>query len=359
MDRCTKCILTENVPGTKINNEGLCNRCEKGNEYHPIGEKKLIKHFNKAKRKNRIYNALVPLSGGKDSTFILYLATKVYNLKVLTYTYDNGFFSELALKNINSALRITGVDHIFVKPSQTLLKKVYRNTLLKSGEICGICGIGIMNSMLKISETYKIPLILLGHSPLENDSFTPENIYDTVRLKYFLNKSNELTREDLKRFLIYWHQNYFTNYFFTKTGRFGKKIDPLFYIKNPTDTEMGEIIAKEMGWEDSKSSGYTKHFDCMAEPFSNYIREHRFGYSRRIVQLSTMIRNKEISREQALDIYKNDNLQNKPVNIEFVKNSLSLSDEDIQTIVSIKPLAYEDKVSKANIVFGKLRKIIK
>lgn len=323
MKTCTKCILTENVPGTSINKDGLCNRCIEGNKFRPLGEKKLLNHFRKAKSKNRNYDALVPLSGGKDSTYILYLATKVYNLKVLTYTYDNGFFSELALKNINRAIQKAGVDHHFVKPSQSLLKKVYRKTLIKSGEICGVCGIGIMNSMLKISESYKIPLILLGHSPLENDSFTPENIYDTVRLKYILNESDDLTKEDIRRFLIYPRQNYFTNYYYTKTGRFGKKIDPLFYIENPTDKEMGDIIKREMDWEDIKSSGYTKHFDCLAEPFTNFIREHRFGYSRRIVQLSTMVRNNEISREQALEIHKKDNLQNNPANMEFVKKNLN------------------------------------
>ncbi|MCD4664389.1 MAG: 7-cyano-7-deazaguanine synthase [Bacteroidales bacterium] len=359
MNTCSKCILNENIPGTSINDVGLCNRCAEGNNFHPFGEKRLLNHFRRAKNKNRNYDALVPLSGGKDSTYILYLATKVYNLKVLTYTYDNGFFSELALKNINRAVQIAGVDHHFVKPSQALLKKVYRKTLIKSGEICGVCGIGIMNSMLKISEAYKIPLILLGHSPLENDSFTPEDIYDTVRLKHILNGSDDLTKEDIRRFLIYPRQNYFTNYYYTKTGRFGKKIDPLFYIENPTDSEMGDIIETEMDWEDSKSSGYTKHFDCLVEPFTNYIREHRFGYSRRIVQLSTMVRNNEISREQALSIHKKDNLQNNPANLEFVKKNLELSEQDIYNIINIKPLAYQDRVSKANVLFGKLKKIIK
>jgi hypothetical protein len=359
MNTCNKCILTEDVPGVSFNDEGLCNKCNNENIFQPLGEKKLLEQFRKAKNKNRNYDALVPLSGGKDSTYILYLATKVYNLKVLTYTYDNGFFSSLALKNINNAVQIAEVDHIFVRPSQELLKKIYRKILLKSGEICGVCGIGIMNSMLKISESYKIPLILLGHSPLENDSFSPEDIYDTYRLKHILNDGDDIAKKDIHRFLIYPWQNYFTNYFHTKTGRFGKKIDLLFYIENPTDKEMGDIIKHEMNWVDMESSGYTKHFDCLAEPFTNYIRQQRFGYSRRIVQLSTMVRNNEISRKQALDIHVKDNLQNNPDNFEFVKNILELSEEDIHSICNIKPLVYQHKVSKANILFGKLRKLIK
>ncbi|MBC8489178.1 MAG: 7-cyano-7-deazaguanine synthase [Bacteroidetes bacterium] len=359
MTRCTKCILTDEVPGTIINQEGVCNRCENRKVFKPIGEKHLIAYFEKTKRKNRAYDVLVPFSGGKDSTYILYLATKVYKLNVLTYTYDNGFFSELALQNIKRAVEKVSVDHIFIHPSLGLLKNIYRQALVKSGEICGVCGIGIMNSMLKMSETYKIPLILLGHSPLEDDSFTPENIYDTVRLKHILTNAKGITKADIRRFLIYQRQNYFSNYFFTKTGRFGKKVDPLFFIDNPTDEEMGKIIQQEMDWEDHSGSGYTKHFDCLAEPFTNYIREQRFGYSRRIVQLSTMVRNGEITREQALDIHDRDNLKNNPPNIDLIKKMLDLTEQDVNEIGKIKPMVYEDKVSKANKIFARLREFIK
>jgi tRNA(Ile)-lysidine synthase TilS/MesJ len=65
----------------------------------------------------------VPLSGGKDSTYILHLAVNIYNLKAIAMTYDNGFMSELSLDNINNAVAITKVDHIFLKPIENCRRR--------------------------------------------------------------------------------------------------------------------------------------------------------------------------------------------------------------------------------------------
>jgi tRNA(Ile)-lysidine synthase TilS/MesJ len=50
-------------------------------------------------RKGGQYDCLVPLSGGKDSTYVLYLCARVYGLKVLAMNFDNGFQSPLAREN--------------------------------------------------------------------------------------------------------------------------------------------------------------------------------------------------------------------------------------------------------------------
>jgi hypothetical protein len=99
MNTCKLCLLHENVNGVVINADGICNYCSGYSRYKPYGEEQLLRIFKKAGRKHRPYDALVPLSGGKDSTYVLYLAVKKYKLRVLVYTLDNGFMSELALKN--------------------------------------------------------------------------------------------------------------------------------------------------------------------------------------------------------------------------------------------------------------------
>jgi tRNA(Ile)-lysidine synthase TilS/MesJ len=81
---------------------------------------------SKAKKQGE-YDALVPLSGGKDSTYILYLAVKVYKLKVLTMTYDNGFVSQPAVDNMERAVKKMGVKHVVCKPDFDVLSKIYRN----------------------------------------------------------------------------------------------------------------------------------------------------------------------------------------------------------------------------------------
>ena len=79
MKVCTKCILNENYPDVIFNEKGECSLCSLEKTFLPIGEDVLIKIFETAKRKRRQYDALVPISGGKDSTYILHLAVNIYS----------------------------------------------------------------------------------------------------------------------------------------------------------------------------------------------------------------------------------------------------------------------------------------
>jgi len=356
---CKTCILSDEINGVEVEGDGKCNFCKNHSPHIPYGEQKLIHLFAKANRKNRIYDALVPLSGGKDSTYVLYLAVKKYGLKVLTYTFNNGFMSTLALENIDRTVKACGVDHVWVNHNTEMLHKLYRTTLTESGEICGICGVGIERSMLKISEAWRIPMILLGHSPTENNSFTGEKLYDQTRLKTILGRNTKISGEEMNRFFIYPNLNFISSYLLTKTGRFGRKLNILYYIDLPSDKEISRILKSEMNWNDSDHSEYTRHFDCLAEPFTNYIRDKRLGSSRRIFQLSNMIRSGEVTRDEALQTWKSDNENQSPANFNFVLEKLNLSKADIENIARIPVHVFDDNVSPANKIFATARKLIK
>ncbi len=122
---------------------------------------------------------------------------------------------------------------------------------------------------------------------------------------------------------------------------------------------MGEIIKKELGWKDSKSSEYSKHFDCIAEPFTNYVRNKIYGYERRLCQYSNMIRRNEITKEKAVQMYRADNISVLPDNYEQVLKNLHLRKEDLNIIVSNPPLKYEKHTSVSNRIFERLMNIKK
>ncbi|MEN8225741.1 MAG: 7-cyano-7-deazaguanine synthase [Bacteroidota bacterium] len=356
---CSSCILDETINGVIIGDDGICNYCKEHEPFIPHGEEKLLQIFKKAQNKKRHYDALVPLSGGKDSTYVLYLAVKKYKLNVLTYTYNNGFMSDFAKKNIEASVNKLGVDHVWVKHDPKLIKELYRTALLQSGEICGICGVGIERSMLKVSEAWKIPLILLGHTPTEANSFTSENIYDQHRIKAIFAQSKNINKQMLKRFLVYMNLDFINTYLYTKTGRFGKKVHILYYIDIPSEKEIGDILKAELGWREPDASEYSRHFDCIAEPFTNFIRDKRFGSSRRIPQLSNLIRYGEISRDEAIRISEEDAKKTLPENYEEVKAILGLRDDDIEKIGDIPVNVFGDKKSTSNMIFTKVRSLLK
>lgn len=358
MKTCNKCILTDAYPHLVFNEQGTCSMCAKQQIFEPYGEPLLLEILEKAKAKKGEYDALVPLSGGKDSTYILHLAVNVYKLKVLTMTFDNGFVSQVAHDNMEKAINITGVKHIVCKPDTEALRKIYRNMLLLSGDFCGACGIPIKASMFKIARDYRIPIILLGTSPLEEDSFLPDTTQDIERFKYIMKEAGNLTKKEIRDFLIYPNLNYFKLSVYKRLGIFPKEVCPLFYIPNPSDKEMGEIISKELGWMEEGAREYTKHFDCIAEQFTNYVRHNIYGYERRICQYSTMVRRGEITREKAEALYHADHVGSKPGNYDEILSYLNITDDEMKEALSVvKPLKYEKYTSVANKLFAKLMKL--
>ncbi len=351
MTVCSKCIINDNYPGLTFNSKGECSICSSQKAFKPLGEDKLKEIFKNAVAKNCSYDALVPLSGGKDSTYILYLAAKVYKLKVLAMTYDNGFLSKTALENINRAIEITGVKHVFCKADAEVQKKVYRNMLLKSGDICGACDIATISHILKVAMDSKVPLILYGTSPLEEDSFIPDSIQDISRFKYILKDVKDLTKKEKDDYIILKNRNEWSLFLQKKLGKIGLEVRPLFYIDNPSDKEMGEIIMREMGWQEDSCKDFTKHFDCIAEPFTNYVRYKIYGYERHICQYSNMIRRNEITREKAIEMYNADCIEEKPSNYNEILHILNVTEAEMESVLRLKPLQFENHTSKMNKIF--------
>jgi hypothetical protein len=230
--------------------------------------------------------------------------------------------------------------------------------LLNSGDMCGACDIGTNANILKVANDYSIPIILYGTSPLEEDSFVPDSIQDVARFKYILKKYSDLSKKEINDFLIYPNLNYFKLSFYKRIGKIAKAVKPLFYIDNPSDQEMGDIIAKELDWKEDKSREYSKHFDCIAEPFTNYIRNEIYGYERRQCQYSNMVRRGEITREKALELFSKDNITSLPTNYQNVLEYLNLKEKDIETIVKNVPLKFENRTSRLNRLFARLIKLI-
>ncbi|MFH2094507.1 MAG: hypothetical protein ABIJ16_02310 [Bacteroidota bacterium] len=357
MQTCTRCILNDSYPGISFNEEGVCSICSSRKLFVPFGEEKLRAIFEATKLKGRKFDALVPLSGGKDSTYILFLAVKKFGLRVMTMTYDNGLLSDMARDNINKAVGIAGVEHVFYKADISLQQKVYEVMLKYSGDFCGACDIATNASVLKASSDYRTPLILYGTSPLEDDSFLPDSIQDVRRFKHIMKLSGLFSNKEIRDYLILPRMNHVYQYTRTKTGKFGKVVCPLYYLPNPSDQEMGDIIKKEMGWTEPESIAYTKHFDCIAEPLTNHIRQKIYGYERHLCQYSNMIRRKEISREKALGYYEADNISAFPENMKDVMQYLHIDTTELEKIFNIKPLLFEKYTSRWNRLFEKLKRL--
>ena len=111
--RCTKCILPETFPKIEFNKHGICNFCLSHETLHAHGEAKLKKVLQA--KKGKMYDCVVPISGGKDSIFVLNYAVKKLNLRVIAVNYDSGYQDSLSIENMKNACNILEVPLVVKK----------------------------------------------------------------------------------------------------------------------------------------------------------------------------------------------------------------------------------------------------
>lgn len=140
--RCTRCVM-DNARDTTItfDEKGHCSYCndiEKRlpNEYFPDGEPKLEKIINtiKADCKEDKYDCMVGVSGGIDSSYIMYIGYK-YGLRMIAVHIDDGLDNPIATENLKKLVKATGCKYITIEPKRdeyadiiyALLKASVRN----------------------------------------------------------------------------------------------------------------------------------------------------------------------------------------------------------------------------------------
>ena len=331
--RCSKCILSENFPRIKFDENGVCNFCNNELLYTTENEEiessgvEVEKFFDEKRGKSE-YDAIVCYSGGKDSTYTLKLAVEKYNLKVLSFTLDNGFISPVAFKNIEKVVSALGIDHVTYRPSYKFMKGLYRvsslenlyspKTLTRISSNCNSC-ISIVNiTALKMALEKNVPFILAGFTlgQIPSNTIYYQNNYE------FLEESRRPILDKLKSQLGSDVSKYFeiSESLLRKAEDYPYNIN-LLCLEDITENEIVEKILP-LGWVKPKDvDGCSTN--CRINSFNNYVHVYKFGYSPYELELSHLIRKNLLTREEALD-----KLFDQPQDqINFAKAELKIDDE--------------------------------
>ncbi len=112
--RCTRCILPETMPFIEFDDDGVCNYCRNRVPLQWHGPAALEAAVQPFRRRDGGPEAVLALSGGRDSTFALHYVRTVLGLRPIAYTYDWGMVTDLARRNIARICGQLGVEHILV-----------------------------------------------------------------------------------------------------------------------------------------------------------------------------------------------------------------------------------------------------
>lgn len=308
--RCSRCVTPSRYPGACPDHAGVCYFCREydylyGDWHAGKGERQ--RRFEalvaRAKSGTGQYEALVPLSGGKDSTYVLYLATKVYRLRVLTYTFDNGFQSDIAKENIRNAVCASGADHHIYEIDRDRLMRLYRHFFEHTGQFCTVCMRGINAARTAIHRKYRIPLVLRGTSLRTEERVTPE-IFQNGSL-YFFGKVLSKFPIDMPLRDISLDRS-LSEKVGLALGLLSRGWISLGVMEVQVPdylewnyNEVYETIHRELGWR--RLPDRDEHVDCVVEPVVHYLRRQRVPeLTSNTLRYSAMIRAGMMHREEAL-----------------------------------------------------------
>lgn len=172
---CTRCVLSESFPGLTFNRSGECSYCTNEAERVVLDQETVESALKSARRERQpdVYDAVVLYSGGKDSTRALWAGSNA-GLRVLAFTLDNGYISTQTNRNMVAVLDALGVDHVYFRPPATLMKLLYRTSLMSEfGEetmkystgSCGSCISMVFAAGRRVARGYGVSTLIGGWSP--------------------------------------------------------------------------------------------------------------------------------------------------------------------------------------------------
>ena len=167
---CTRCGLASNVPGTSYDATGVCNVCRGLDTYvakaqayfkSPDELKALVAQMKATRTGGGEYDCLVLLSGGKDSTYMLYQLCDL-GLKPLVFTLDNGFISDEAKANIRRVVDSLVVD--LIMGGTPHMNEIFVDSLKRFANVCNGCFKTIYTLATNLAQQKGIRYIVTGLS---------------------------------------------------------------------------------------------------------------------------------------------------------------------------------------------------
>ncbi|MGG4605774.1 N-acetyl sugar amidotransferase [Paenalcaligenes sp. Me131] len=345
--QCTRCIMDNQSDNTiTFDDSGCCNYCTtalelKNKVYFPnsIGQEKLEKLLSalKTKNKDNKYDCIMGISGGLDSSYLAYLGSVKWNLRILAVHVDDGFNTEISERNIDRIGQFPNFDLHIIKPDP-----YQYNELIKAYIRAGVPNLAAPQDNVLFACIYKFMKESKINTFLSGANYALECIlqrgnthtaYDLTNLKAINNKFGHAKIDKLP--LISSFSRDLNSYLLNI-----KTIRPLDLIDYNKNSAMQSLI-DYCGFEYYGS----KHLENELTKFiQQYWFYKKFNVDKRTSHLSSMIVSGQITREDALkqyaiDLYEDEDMEN---TISAVLKRLNMSREELDTIINSESKQHTD-----------------
>lgn len=310
MKICSRCILSEVFPGISFNSDGVCIHCQRnmfvvGDDVKDKCKVQFVDLMNRVRGISE-YDVLMAYSGGKDSTYTLRLLVEKYKLNVVAFTFENGFTSGQAVKNIKAVCKALNVQHIMVTHEQEKLNKMFAigatnvlfglNTLTKASSICTLCSNFFKSFALGHALKNNIPMIAYGWSPGQApvQAALNQNKPNTTKMTQVaaLKVAVDIGGQEMSQHFLP------DELYAIPEDKWPWNVHPLAYEEYTEEMVLENI--QDLGWRlpgdvDSNST------NCLLNAYANeaHIRTHKFHpYS---WEIANMVRQRIMTRDEGLN----------------------------------------------------------
>ena len=301
---CTVCVMDDSNPVIQFDANGQCNCCRdaiqrKPHEWWPgpDGEARMQQLVSMLKQEGRgkPYDVMVGLSGGIDSAYLAYLASRKYGLRLLAVHVDGGWNSEPAVRNIESMVRGLGIDlYTYVVEWQEMrdLQIAFLKASVLNQDIPQ--DHAFFSTLYRTASKFGIRHFLSGVNFASESVVPPGFGYPSMDGMHARAIHRQFSSAPLESYPF---MSLLEFIWLTRVRRQLTVHRPLNYMNYDKELARGELT-REYGWRDyggkHSESRFTKFYQDIFLP-------RKFSFDKRRLHLSSLIVSGQLTREQALE----------------------------------------------------------
>lgn len=362
--QCKRCVMDTTDPDITFDSDGNCNHCSSFT-YHISQEKKITslqkKNLDavlsniKTSGDKQPFDCIVGISGGVDSCYTAYLC-KELGLKPLLLHLDNGWDSEIAVRNIHQLAQQLNLPYTSYVLDWEEFKQL-QLAFLKSSivDLEMPTDLAIPGALYEIAAKHKIKYIISG------GNYTSEGILP-IKWGYHVKKDLKLYRSIIKKHgTIRRKKTPAAGYLSEIYYKFFKGIKTIYllnYIDYNKD-EAKKLLMDRFDWRDYGGKHHESRFTAF---WQGYLLPEKFGIDYRKATLSTQICFGQKSRDEALNELTQSPFNNEKIEEDkkYLCKKLQISEEELAHIIAQKPKYYTDfpnEEKRIDFIYSMYRKL--